>query len=72
MTTPKTKAEQLVRKYFETGLSNPSYNPGWSWYDCKCMAQITVDEVLDSLNEFIQTQEQHNYWTEVKTEIEKL
>jgi hypothetical protein len=35
-------------------------------------ALIAVDEILNYDNQFIQTEEQFNYWNEVKQEINKL
>ena len=40
-------------------------------YQKQC-ALIAVDEILNYDNQFIQTEEQFNYWKEVKQEIELL
>lgn len=79
MVTPKIKAEQLVRTFFENGIHNQSYNTGWSWYECKCMAQLTVDEIIKAIpcredygGDGWVLIENTEYWQEVKPEIEKL
>jgi hypothetical protein len=71
MSTPKEKAEELVRKYYTFGLNNPAQS--FSWYECKQCALITVDEIIKALDEH-QWQNRFviEYYNEVKTEIEKL
>ena len=68
--TPKEKAIELVNscndlaKDFTRGVSMNEFS--------KQLALIAVDEILNYDNQFIQTEEQFNYWKEVKSEIEKL
>jgi hypothetical protein len=72
MSTPKEKAEELVRKYYTFGLNNPAQS--FSWYECKQCALITVDEIIES-HYFVLSGVKpniYNYWQEVKQEIEKL
>jgi hypothetical protein len=72
MSTPKEKAEELVRKYYTFGLNNPAQS--FSWYECKQCALITVDEIIES-HYFVLSGVKpniYNFWQEVKQEIEKL
>jgi len=71
MSTPKEKAEELVRKYYTFGLNNPAQS--FSWYECKQCALITVDEIIKALDEH-QWQNRFviEFYNEVKNEIEKL
>jgi hypothetical protein len=72
MSTPKEKAEELVRKYYTFGLNNPAQS--FSWYECKQCALITVNEIIES-HYFVLSGVKpniYNYWQEVKQEIEKL
>ena len=68
--TPKEKAIELVNscndlaKDFTRGVSMNEFS--------KQLALIAVDEILNYDNQFIQTEEQFNYWKEVKSELEKL
>ena len=69
MSTPKEKAEELVRKYYTFGLNNPAQS--FSWYECKQCALITVDEIIES-HYFVLSGVKpniYNYWQEVKQEI---
>ncbi len=68
--TPKEKAKDLVDKYyhlFSVELENTITD-----YEAKECSLIAVDEILNYDNQFIQTEEQFNYWKEVKQEIDKL
>ena len=68
--TPKEKAKDLVDKYyhlFSVELENTIAD-----YEAKECSLIAVDEILNYDNQFIQTEEQFNYWKEVKQEIDKL
>lgn len=70
--TPKKKAEELVESYYSTIMSFLSDN--MKWENSKKCALITVDEILNVINEY--TIEpiifDIDYWQEVKKEIEKL
>jgi len=70
MITSKLKAEELVNSFDELGRD---FTRGVSMKEfAKQCALITVDEILNDENEFIQTIPHHLYWERVKTEIEKL
>ena len=64
--TPKEKAKELVDKMWVYSLPNAN----GSWNNAKQCALIAVDEILNYDNQFIQTEEQFNYWKEVKQEID--
>ena len=64
---PKEKALELCNRFM---ICN-SYQ-AIVWWNAKLCALIAVDEILNYDNQFIQTEEQFNYWKEVKNEIEKL
>jgi hypothetical protein len=65
--TPKEKAEELVDKYDIL----QAIIEGFSFYDSKQCALIAVDEILDSVKgNFIYSIKFHEYWQEVKQEIE--
>ena len=60
--TPKEKADELVDKYYWT------FGDGYLGIQHIQCALIAVDElILDAYNNYY-----HNYWQEVKQEIEKL
>jgi hypothetical protein len=60
--TPKEKANELIEKYAI-----------WSWNEAKECALITVDEILDTIeDERTGIFNMKRYWQEVKQEIEKL
>jgi hypothetical protein len=64
--TPKEKAIELYDKFIF---------PCWEcdeFAKAKECSLIAVDEILNYDNQFIQTEEQFNYWKEVKKEIDKL
>jgi hypothetical protein len=67
--TPKEKAKELVLKFEE--YSDSADERGFA---VKC-ALIAVDEILDAIDwDYYEgsAQTEHNYWKEVKQEIEKL
>lgn len=67
MRTPKEKAKELVNKYYNLLLNIANVTNAILY--AKHCALIAVDEILKvpelSFN-------QHDFWQEVKTEIEKL
>lgn len=63
---PKEKAIELVDKFYDFKYLKLHYE------QAKQCALIAVGEILNSNNQFIQTEEQFNYWKEVKQEIELL
>jgi hypothetical protein len=63
--TPKEKAENLALKYHNLWINGNSIM-------AKHCALISVDEILNEQNEFMQTNEHYKYWQKVKQEIEKL
>jgi hypothetical protein len=67
--TPKEKAEELFAKYAFLTISDMSDE---NFNQTKQCALITVDEVLNEENHFIQTDAHFLYWEQVKQEIEKL
>ena len=63
--TPKEKAEELILKFMR--LQEPNYN----WFHSKLAKQcalIAVDEVFGNNTD----ESKHDYWIEVKQEIQKL
>jgi hypothetical protein len=69
MSSPKEKARELVNKMF---LQIPSvYDPtNLPHYPiAKQCALICIDEILNTDNDFIQTEAQQQYWQKVKNEI---
>jgi hypothetical protein len=60
--TPKEKAGELYFKYHNLWINGNSMI-------AKQCALIAVDEILNYDNQFIQTEEQFNYWKEVKQEL---
>jgi hypothetical protein len=68
--TPKEKAEELVYKYYTFGINNIA-SPSYSLHECKQLALIAVDEILDTIKWCI-GDSQVEYWQDVKKEIELL
>jgi hypothetical protein len=68
--TPKEKAEELVYKYYTFGINNIA-SPSYSLHECKQLALIAVDEILDTIKWCI-GDSQVGYWQDVKKEIELL
>ena len=66
----KEKANELIRKYYRWGLHKDGQS--LSWLESKECALITVDEILNEENHFIQTDAHFLYWEQVKQEIENL
>ncbi len=67
MSSPKEKAIELVNKYRESILSFLSDN--MKDKNAKQCALICIDEILNTDNDFIQTEAQQQYWQKVKNEI---
>ena len=66
--TPKEKAKELVNKYWGKGITNDKEI-------AKQCALIAVDEILNWHLEFLFISNEsvgHQYWLDVKQEIEKL
>jgi len=57
--TPKEKARELIE----------DFNDALTVKDC---ALVTVNEILNYENEFLQNEIQFDYWKEVQQEIKKL
>ena len=71
--TPKEKAKELAEKMYST--ASPYNYEGISWYEVIDCALIAVDEIIIELTQEISPSVhgfRHNYWKEVKEEIEKL
>ena len=70
--TPKEKAEELWWSYYSTieHTLSEEYSPHESYIAKQC-ALIAVDEILKA-GMFMITEEQEQFWEEVKQEIEKL
>ena len=77
--TPKEKAKQLVQRFYfslpnngsQTGINNVHQR----WDEGKKCALIAVDEIINWHLEFLFISKEsvgHQYWLEVKQEIEKL
>lgn len=64
--TPKKKAEELLTRYMRFLPMNLLTR-----LDAKQCALIAVDEILTA-DMFMMTEEQEQFWEEVKTEIEKI
>jgi hypothetical protein len=62
--TPKEKAKELVRQYWDLG--------GIDVLEAKQCALIAVDEILNNDNNFFNTYSQNDYWLQVKQEINLL
>jgi hypothetical protein len=73
--TPTQKARQLVERFYfalpnngsQTGINNVHSR----WEEAKMCAKITIEQMKTSLFN-ADLMRMHDYWTEVKTEIEKL
>jgi len=71
--TPKEKAKELV-EIFRLKVLDYDGN-GINGFKAKQCALIAVDEILNAIDwDYYEgsAQTEHNYWKEVKTEIEKL
>lgn len=68
--TPKEKSQELIHKFAKPIDALHKYP--MCYETSKQCALIAVDEIINYDNQFIQTEEQFNYWREVKQEIEKL
>lgn len=64
--TPKEKARQLINRFIEDGL-HEKYMGVKSARQC---ALITVDEIIKS-KPYWESQEEFEYWEEIKQELEK-
>lgn len=73
--TPTEKAKQLVDRFYYMLPNNGSYsginNVESRYYEAKQCALIAVDEIVKS-KPYWDTQEEFEYWEEVKDEIIKL
>jgi hypothetical protein len=68
---PKEKAKELVCKYYD--LFSVQLENTISFYESKHCALTAVDEILETLSVKTQSDaELHNYWVEVKYQIENL
>ena len=67
--TPKEKAKELVDKMYM--LDDPNGNYPMCFDIAKECALVAVDEIIKS-KPYWNTQEEFEYWYEVKHEIEKL
>jgi hypothetical protein len=70
--TPKEKAIEMHSKFLNCKDFSNSYFVIPIDEDATQCALIAVDEILNYDNQFIQTEEQFNYWKEVKQEIEDI
>ena len=68
--TPKEKAKELVDKFWYVEPEESC--DGMEYQMAQQSSLIAVDEILNYDNQFIQTEEQFNYWKEVKQEIQNL
>jgi len=68
--TSKEKAKDLVCDFY--AIQSNEYNYGINWKMAKQCAIITVDEIINYDNQFMQTELQYKHWQEVRNEIEKL
>lgn len=72
--TPKEKAEDILSHYNSTLIDEISHGGARGYASYKC-ALIAVDEILNAIDwDYYEgsSQTEHNYWKEVKQEIEKL
>jgi hypothetical protein len=72
--TPKEKAQELFDKYHLSFGGIVSFDDDWEALAKQC-ALIAVDEIIRELTEEISPSVhgfRHQYWIEVKQEIEKL
>lgn len=65
--TPKEKANELIKSYFNK--MNENYD-SISWNQAKQCAVIAIDVILD-LPDIYCSSESYDYWNEVKNEIYK-
>lgn len=74
MSNPKEKAEELVEKYYQFEFNTISLQTQRKY--AKQCALIAVDEILECYPAQCPKEsyemEQHIFWQQVKTEIEKL
>ena len=63
--TPKEKAEKLIKRYYR---DSDLLVEDLSWIQAKECALIAVDEIFGNNTD----ESKHDYWIEVKQEIEKL
>lgn len=71
MMTPKEKAEELVNKFIQYVPAEEEFELDYA----KQCALIAVDEMIHELTKSVSPSVhgfRHNYWEEVKQEIEKL
>ena len=71
--TPREKALELVNNFYLNGIQDEEYSMEYD--DGKECALICVDEMIKELTEEISPSIhgfRHNYWKEVKQEINKL
>tara|TARA_R110000782_G_scaffold44876_1_gene100084 strand:+ start:119 stop:337 length:219 start_codon:yes stop_codon:yes gene_type:complete len=71
--TPREKALELVNNFYLNGIQDEEYSMEYD--DGKKCALICVDEMIKELTEEISPSIhgfRHNYWKEVKQEINKL
>jgi len=75
--TPQEKAQELIEKYLPTvrGADRYNYNvESMNVFIAKECAKIAVDEILETLKTCWDEQGaylQHNYWENVKLELEQ-
>ena len=77
--TPKEKAKELVDRFREfadgTDIKTDRYSPNIEKQNAKQCALMAVDEILNAIDwDYYEgsNQNEHNYWQEVKQEIENL
>ena len=75
--TPKEKAIELLNKINNMPITIKEWNKAsdYAKTNLKRKALIVVDEVLNAIDWYYyegSAQTEHNYWKEVKQEIEKL
>ena len=69
--TPNEKAKDLVDKFYHHGMATIT-TKRQAHNDAKQCALIAVEEILKEVTPKISYIHQHEYWQEVKNEIEKL
>jgi hypothetical protein len=67
--TPKEKAEELVDKFILNVLDYDG--SGLNGFKAKQCALICVDEVINQYYEHTDNVNQHNFWQDVKDELNK-
>ena len=71
--TPKEKAQELIGKCLDIFINDKDeHYTETAWRLSKQCALISVNEVLNEENHFIQTDAHLLYWNQVKQEIENL